>query len=198
MTAKRISIAASAVALVVVLGDRARSSSAPRRPTPPALRLTLAQMRTRLAGSPAQLASLHAQASELLAGGLRALRRAPARAARTAGGDQQVGIVVRAVPAEFGVFQRVSVTRGRQVAFIGIDSGDTSRADALAFLRSSPLSYPSYYDADERSRLRGHRLDVHARHRLLSTAPDTQYIHQGPYLSAARLEQDVARYALDG
>ena len=48
--------------------------------------------------------------------------------------------------AEFGAFQRASVTQGREVAFIGIDSGDTSRADALAFLRSFPVSYPSYYD----------------------------------------------------
>ncbi len=32
------------------------------------------------------------------------------------------------------------------MAFIGIDSGDSSRADALAFLRSFPVSYPSYYD----------------------------------------------------
>ena len=48
--------------------------------------------------------------------------------------------------AEFGVFQRVSVTQGRGVAFLGIDSGDASRADAIAFLRAFPVSYPSYYD----------------------------------------------------
>ena len=47
---------------------------------------------------------------------------------------------------EFAAFQQVSVALGRQVAFIGIDSGDTSRGDALGFLRSLPVSYPSYYD----------------------------------------------------
>src|SRR6202050_3486615 len=51
--------------------------------------------------------------------------------------------------AEFGIFQRVSVSRGHTVAFIGIDSGESSRADALAFLRSFPVSYPSYYDHSE-------------------------------------------------
>ena len=32
------------------------------------------------------------------------------------------------------------------MAFIGIDSADSSRAAGLAFLRSTPVGYPSYYD----------------------------------------------------
>jgi len=47
---------------------------------------------------------------------------------------------------EFGTFQKVSLAEGRTVAFIGIDSGDSSRSAALRFLASFPVSYPSYYD----------------------------------------------------
>ncbi len=46
---------------------------------------------------------------------------------------------------ELGVFQRVSVSRGHEVAFIGIDSSD-NRGHARTFLRSFPISYPSFFD----------------------------------------------------
>ena len=84
-------------------------------------------MQAQLAGSPAPLAALHAQANELLGGGRRALR---ARLAALHGWP----IVINKwaswcepCKAEFGVFQRVSLKLGRRVAFIGIDSGDTAR-----------------------------------------------------------------------
>ena len=98
--------------------------------------------------------------------------------------------------AEFGIFQRVSVSRGRAVAFIGIDSGESSRANALAFLRAFPVSYPSYYDHSEQM---GTAITdstftpvtvFYNRHGAL-------FIHQGPYPSVAKLERDVARYALE-
>ena len=196
MTAKRLSFTAAALALVILLiiGLAQLGSSTPAPPPP---RLTLAQMRTRLAGSAPQLATLHAQANELLGGGIGAL---DVRLRRLHGEPLVINKWASwCAPcrSEFGVFQSVSVTLGRQVAFIGIDSGDTNRSEALAFLRTSPLSYPSYYDASER---------VGLAITDSSSTPVTvffdraghEYIHQGPYLSTARLEQDVARYALDG
>ena len=104
-------------------------------------------MRARLAGSPPPLASLHAQAGRSCSVGLPALR---ARLASLHGRPVVINKWASwcgPCRAEFGVFQRVSLTRGRKVAFVGIDSGD-SRADAAAFLRSFPVSYPSYFDAD--------------------------------------------------
>ncbi len=197
MMAKRVSIAFGGLAvlalLVVGLIQLADSSRAPSVPS----RLTLAQMRVRLAGSPPSLAALHAQAGMLLPGGLRAVR------ARLAGLRGQPVVVNKwaswCVPCrtEFGVFQAVSVTQGRGVAFLGIDSGDTSRADALAFMDSFPLSYPSYYDQSGQA---GTAITDS------SFTPVTvfydrrgrEYIHQGPYPSEAKLERDVMRYALDG
>jgi cytochrome c biogenesis protein CcmG, thiol:disulfide interchange protein DsbE len=196
MTPKHVSIALGGVAfltlLIVGAVQLADSSRTPALPS----RLTPAQMRARLAGSPPALAALHAQAGKLLPGGLAAIR------ARLAGLRGNPVVVNKwaswCTPcrAEFGAFQRVSVALGHQVAFIGVDSGDTSPADALHFLNSFPVSYPSYYDQSGRAGVaitdstftpvtvfydrRGH-----------------EYIHQGPYPSDAKLERDVRRYALD-
>lgn len=196
MTPKRLSIAAAILALAAVLavglvqlGGDSTSTSAPSK-------LTLAQMQARLNGSPAVLASLHAQASEVLAGGLPALRsRLSALRGRPVVVNKWASWC-EPCRAEFGVFQRVSISQGREVAFIGIDSGD-SRTNALKFLRSFPVSYPSYFDHD------GQIGEAIADS---SSTPVTvfynrggsRYIRQGPYPSTAKLEEDVRRYALDG
>jgi cytochrome c biogenesis protein CcmG/thiol:disulfide interchange protein DsbE len=177
--------------LIVGLVQLAGSPGTSATPSP----LSLAQMRARLAGSPAPLAALHAQADDLLPGGLRALR---ARLSSLRGR----GVVINkwaswCVPcrSEFSVFQRASVALGREVAFIGIDSGESSRSDGLAFLRSFPISYPSYYDQSG-------QLGIAITDSgftpvtVFYNRSGGEFIHQGPYLSQAKLEQDVRRYAL--
>src|SRR5450631_2712990 len=179
MTPTRILLAATgaAVILLLVIGllqlGGSSSSTAPSK-------LTLAQMQARLSGSPAQLAALHAQAAQLLPGGLPAVR------ARLASLRGQPIVVNKwaswCVPcrAEFGAFQRVAVTQGRRVAFIGIDSGDSSRADALAFLRSFPVSYPSYYDQSGRAG-QGITDSTFTPVTVFYDRRGRQYIRQGPY-----------------
>jgi len=180
------------VLLAVGLVQLSRSSQAPLEPSG----LTVAQMQARLEDSPAPLAALHTQASELLPGSQRALH---ARLAALRGYPVVINkwaSTCEPCRAESGVFQRVSVSMGREVAFIGLDSGEASRADALGFLRSFPLSYPSYYD---------HSGQLGAAITDSSFTPVTvfydraggRYIHQGPYPSVAKLEADIRRYALD-
>ena len=133
---QRALVALGGLVLVVLLAigivQLTRSAQTPLPPSG----LTVAQMQARLAGSPAPLSALHAQANELLGGGARALR---ARFATLRG----LPVVINKwaswcepCRAESGVFQRASVSMGREVAFIGLDSGDPSRADALGFLRT--------------------------------------------------------------
>jgi cytochrome c biogenesis protein CcmG, thiol:disulfide interchange protein DsbE len=150
--------------------------------------------RKALAGSPAPLASLHSQAGRLLDGGADAFR---ARL-RTLRGHP---VVVNKwaswcgpCRSEFPFFQRLSVERGRRIAFLGVDGNDNEAA-AKRFLRQLPVSYPSYKDPN---------LKVSAVFNGVQAFPSTafydrrgrlSFLHQGAYPTERKLAQDIARYA---
>jgi cytochrome c biogenesis protein CcmG, thiol:disulfide interchange protein DsbE len=185
-------LACTAVAALIAVGvvELPRGSSSGS-----ATRLTAAQARALLAGSPPALAALHTQGGELLEGGARALH---ARLASLRGYPVVINKWASwCVPCkqELGAFQRVSAEYGRRVAFLGIDSADSSHADAVGFLRSFPVSYPSYYD---KSGQLGEQLTDSPFTPVTVFIPrhGKPFIRQGEYPSAAKLREDVQRYAL--
>lgn len=180
------------VALIAIgLTQLPGSSTGGRQQAP----LSAAQQRALLVGSPPALAALHGQGGQLLSGGsaslhaeLAALRGYPVVINKWASWCMPCR-------AELGAFAHVAANYGKRVAFLGLDSGDTSRADALEFLHGHPLSYPSYYDPSGALGLQITDssftpvtvfIPVHGR----------PFVYQGQLPSAKKLEEDLLRYAL--
>jgi thiol-disulfide isomerase/thioredoxin len=196
MTVRRTLIGLAVAGLVVVIAigvtQLPGNSSSDGNATP---QLTAAQTRALLAGSPPALAALHTQAGMLLGGG------APALHARLSSLKGYPVVINKwaswCVPCkeEFAAFQRVSAEYGARVAFIGIDSGDAHRAESLAFLKSFPVSYPSYFDPSEALGLQV--TDSTATPTTVFIPPHgTPEIIEGEFPNAAKLRRDVERYAL--
>jgi thiol-disulfide isomerase/thioredoxin len=198
MASKRLPLLAGTLVLAALLavGLIQLAGSPSLSPTAPTAQLTPAQMQTRLAGSPAPLAALHAQANELLSGGSAALR---ARLTALRGWPVVVNkwaSTCEPCRAELGAFQRAAADLGRRVAFLGIDSGDIPRTNGLKLLRSFPVSYPSYYDPSGQTGVEATDSSF-IPVTVFYNSRGEKYIHQGAYPSLAKLERDVERYALD-
>ena len=184
-------LAVLVLALIVVAVVLAR----PKSSTPRSAELSKSSVAAALAGSPAPLASLHSQSNQLLPGGTGAFK---ARLAQVKGRPVVINEWAswcEPCQSEFPVFQRVAVRYGRQVAFIGVDSRDSSSA-AAAFLRRFPVSYPSYVD---------HSQNIGRSMQAVGGIPQTVYVnrrgkqvfdHAGPYETVGSLERDIRRYVL--
>ena len=153
-----------------------------------------AKQETALAGSPAPLAKVHSQANQLLGGGVGAFE---ARLRELKGHPVVVNKWASWCPpcrAEFPYFQKQSVERGKEIAFLGVDANDND-ADAKKFLKQFPVSFPSYLDPN---------LEVSARMKAVAAFPSTAfydskgelaYVKQGSYATEEKLAADIERYA---
>jgi thiol-disulfide isomerase/thioredoxin len=149
-----------------------------------------------LAGAPAPLAALHKQGDELLDGGLDAYEK---RIAGLRGYPVVVNLWASwCVPCrqEFPYMQNLSARYGKKVAFLGVNSEDSSDA-AATFLREAPVPYPSYSDPDKEiyNSLDGYGFPNTA---FYDRSGKLAYLHVGQYGDEADLEADMRRYALKG
>jgi thiol-disulfide isomerase/thioredoxin len=146
-----------------------------------------------LAGSPAPLAALHKQADDLLEGGTDAYEK---QLADLRGYPVVVNLWASwCVPCrqEFPILQKLSARYGKKVAFLGVNSEDSSDA-AETFLAEAPVPYPSYSDPskDIYNSLGGYGFPNTA----FYNRDGEVFLHKGQYRDEAELEADIHRYAL--
>jgi len=190
---RKVLIGATVVVVVLVLVVGLKQASDNGSSAQPALKANPSDVQAKLAGSPPALAALHAQADQVLGGGRKALK---ARLAALKGHPAVVnvwGSWCGPCNLEAPTLQRVTLDRGREVAFIGVDLKD-SASGARRFLKRYPATYPSYADPN------GLIFDSYKVLGVPSTAfydrdGKQQYIHQGPYLNEKDLQNDIDRYA---
>lgn len=195
MKRRTLAVLLGAVALVVVLAIGL--SQRPEDESGDTPRLSLAQQQKALAGSPPELAALHAQAGELLGGGKDALR---ARLAALKGRPVVVNKWASwCAPcrAEFPFFQHAGARFGKRVAFVGLNSGDGDGA-AASFLARYPVSYPSYTDPKEKAALSLGAGSNYPITLFYDASGKQRFVHQGGYPTLAKLEEDIRTYALAG
>ena len=181
-------LAAVALVVVVIVGlDQAGGSKSENADA----RFDLEAAKQQLQGAPAPLAALHEQSNALLDG---------ADFDRTVKGLEGHPVVVnkwaswcRPCRAEFPIFQQVAITRGRQVAFLGLNAED-KRPAAETFLRERPLPYPSYEDPDEAIARELRASKFFPMTIFIDRRGEIEFVKAGEYTSAAELEADIDEY----
>jgi cytochrome c biogenesis protein CcmG, thiol:disulfide interchange protein DsbE len=161
----------------------------------PDSRLSLEQATQPLTDAPPQLAAIRRQANQLLDGGKDAFE---ARIAALKGHP----IVVNDWASwcgpcrfEFPFLQSQASMHAKDVAFLGVDSDDSS-GSAKTFLSELPLPYPSYSDPDKSIRQELHGIGYPATV-FYDRNGDVVFTHQGQYRSEADFAADIRRYALN-
>ncbi len=188
---RRLLLPLGLVALVVVLaigltqaGDDAGDPAAGGVPT-------LAEARAQLAGAPRPLAALHARSNQLL----------DAEVKRQIAELRGFPVVINKWASwcgpcrtEFPVFARVAAQKGKQVAFLGLNSDDNREA-ALGFLRDDQVAFPHLFDPDSD----GARAIEAGQNFPTTVFFDRQgrvaHVKQGPYVRDEDLLGDLRRYA---
>jgi cytochrome c biogenesis protein CcmG/thiol:disulfide interchange protein DsbE len=157
--------------------------------TPP----TAKAAQSALVGSPAPLASLHAQANQLLGSESALVARLDTVRGRYPAVVNAWASWCGPCQAEFPFFASASARYGRRVAFLGVDTNDDA-SDARAFLAHHPVSYPSYQSSSaELSSLaviEGMPTTI-----FVGRAGKVVHVHIGQYGTLAALENDIEHYS---
>jgi cytochrome c biogenesis protein CcmG/thiol:disulfide interchange protein DsbE len=151
-----------------------------------------------LAGAPKPLAQLYAHPDQLIAGGSDAYSQQLAKLR----GYPVVANVWASwcgpCRFEFPWFQSLAEKRGGQIAFLGVNSNDSS-GSAETFLSELPLPYPSYSDPDLKiAQDLGGPPQAFPTTTFYDRSGKRVFTHPGVYGSEADLVADVNRYAAGG
>ena len=164
----------------------------------PDSRLTPEQATAPISGAPPGLAAIRGEANQLLDGGREAFE---ARLEELRG----TPVVVNKWASwcgpcrfEFPWFQSLAEKRGGEIAFLGVNSNDSSGA-AEQFLSELPLPYPSYSDPDLdiAENLGGPPLAMPAT-AFYDRSGKLAYTHIGQYPDEAALIAEVDKYSSGG
>jgi cytochrome c biogenesis protein CcmG, thiol:disulfide interchange protein DsbE len=164
----------------------------------PDSRLNAEQAKAPIPGAPPQLAAIRSQANQLLDGGtdaygarLEQLRGFPVIVNKWASWCGPCRF-------EFPTFQSLAQKRGGQIAFLGVNSNDSS-GSAETFLSELPLPYPSYSDPDLKiAQDLGGPPQAFPTTSFYDRSGKLVYTHAGPYQHESDLVADVNKYAAGG
>ena len=176
--------------VAIGLAQAGGNKAEPAAEAPP---FDLQQAKQELAGAPKPLAELHAQASEILEGGVPAFERRLAELKGRPVVINKWASWCNPCRAEFPAFQQLATQRGKDIAFLGLNAGD-SEDPARKFLSQYPVPFPSYEDPDEKI---AREIKAPANYPItlfVDAKGRTAFIHQGGYTSAQALADDVDRY----
>jgi cytochrome c biogenesis protein CcmG/thiol:disulfide interchange protein DsbE len=181
------------LAAVLVVGLSQAGGGNDEQEATPAAPFDLDAARAQLEGAPAPLAELHEQSSQLLDGGVPAFEKRLDELKGTPVVINKWASWCGPCRSEFPVFQRVATERGREIAFLGVNSHDSTQP-ARDFLAEYPIPFPSYVDPDEKI---ARAIKAPANYPItvfLDERGKHAFIHQGPYESEQDLTADIDRY----
>ena len=178
------------IALAALLVATGCGKSEPKSAAPSAAKLQKA-----LAGSPANLAALHKQANQLIGGSKAEFQNRMAQLRGRPVVVNKWASWCAPCRGEFPVFQQAGLRLGKKVAFLGLDGQDND-GNARKFLKSFPVTYPSYRDPDLKIATSIQAGIAFPTTIFFDRSGKLVYAHPGPYSSTADLIADIKRYSL--
>jgi thiol-disulfide isomerase/thioredoxin len=153
-----------------------------------------AAVKKSLAGAPPKLSMLHGNANRLVGGSTSDFQTQMAQLRGYPVVVNKWASWCAPCRGEFPAFQQAGLRLGKQVAFLGLDGQDND-GNARKFLKSFPVTYPSYRDPDLKISTKIQAGIAFPTTIFFNKTGKLVYAHPGPYKNAADLIADIKRYA---
>ena len=135
------------------------------------------------------------KSNQLLDGGKAAFEKRLKAARGQAGGGEQMGILVPALPRGVPLLRAASPSSARgEVVFLGVDAEDND-SDAAKFLAEFPVDFPSFKDPESAIAASIDAATSFPTTVFFDSKGKQSYVRQGGYSSEQKLAEDIERYA---